>query len=381
MDNWFRLNTIALRVTAPLMIAVAILGGLMASELFCPTVARATEPSRSGLVSQVPLRVGLTIVATFHFRNVDYEPILTVTNIDDKAVNYSLSSDQPQNCPTQGDGESTRRWVGRRTILREDLQRAHAYWQGTKSCVVEPVLIPGKTGFSVSSSVMQELKAKGKTRFSHTYANDVTAHGVLTRIEHEPVPFEVILNDERVQLATIHARWQSYIGDQSIAPDQDYWILDDVNNPLVLYASQGGKPFWGVTKLSFPTNETAARLEQNLSKDGRTVIYGIYFDFASARIREESEPVLKEIADVMTKNPTWRLMVEGHTDNIGGDEANLLLSQRRSAEVRRSLSERYKIAPTRLESAGLGETKPKATNETVEGRALNRRVELVRIGR
>lgn len=197
--------------------------------------------------------------------------------------------------------------------------------------------------------------------------------GVLTRVESEPVPYKVIVNDVQSEIAVVHARWQS---DQR---DREYWILDDVSNPLVLRTSSNGKAFQEVVKLSFPTGDQAVRLERDLSGQGRTVVYGIYFDFASDHIKEESEPELKEIADVMMKNPTWRLAVEGHTDNLGGTEANLQLSQRRAAAVAKALGERYKIRSTRLEPAGFGEMKPKATNETLEGRALNRRVELVRI--
>jgi outer membrane protein OmpA-like peptidoglycan-associated protein len=135
-----------------------------------------------------------------------------------------------------------------------------------------------------------------------------------------------------------------------------------------------------VIRLAFPA-PAAERIEKALREEGRTVVYGIYFDFASDRIKEESEPVLKELAEMLTKNPMWRLTVEGHTDGIGSDEANLLLSQRRAAAVCKALGERYQIVPTRLEPSGFGETRPKATNETLEGRAQNRRVELARIGR
>ncbi len=108
--------------------------------------------------------------------------------------------------------------------------------------------------------------------------------------------------------------------------------------------------------------------------------YGIYFDSASDRIKEESERVLKDIADVMTKNPTWKLSVEGHTDNLGGDTYNVDLAKRRAAAVKQALVEHYKIDEKRLHPAGFGASKPKDTNETLQGRALNRRVELVRIG-
>lgn len=199
--------------------------------------------------------------------------------------------------------------------------------------------------------------------------------GVLTRIKPQAVPFNIILNDEPVKVAAVHARWSSSAG------DREYWILEDVHNPLVLRVSYNGKAFYEVVKLSFPTAERATRLERNLSEQWRAVTYGIYFDFASDGIKEESEPILKQIAELLTKNPAWRLSVEGHTDNLGGNEANLRLSQRRAASVRKALGDHYKIAPARLEPAGIGETRPKATNETAEGRAMNRRVELVRIDR
>jgi outer membrane protein OmpA-like peptidoglycan-associated protein len=107
-------------------------------------------------------------------------------------------------------------------------------------------------------------------------------------------------------------------------------------------------------------------------------VYGIYFDFASDAIRPESEPILKEIADVLARNAEWTLSINGHTDNIGGDTSNLDLSRRRSEAVRKALTERYAIAPARLTTSGYGASQPKATNDTIEGRAQNRRVELIR---
>ncbi|HKF25876.1 MAG TPA: OmpA family protein, partial [Candidatus Acidoferrum sp.] len=76
--------------------------------------------------------------------------------------------------------------------------------------------------------------------------------------------------------------------------------------------------------------------------------------------------------------PEWRLNVEGHTDNVGGDKHNLDLSERRARSVVNALATRYQIPADRLSPSGYGAQKPKASNETVEGRALNRRVELVR---
>ena len=107
-------------------------------------------------------------------------------------------------------------------------------------------------------------------------------------------------------------------------------------------------------------------------------MYGIYFDFGSAAIKPESESVLKEIAAVLTDQPSWKLGIEGHTDNIGGEAENADLSRRRAAAVKDALVSRHKIAANRLTPAGFGESRPKETNDTLEGRARNRLVELVR---
>jgi len=142
-----------------------------------------------------------------------------------------------------------------------------------------------------------------------------------------------------------------------------------------------------VIKLQFPPESTggvaaspmAEKIERDLAKHGRAVVYGIYFDFASDRIKPESQPVLAEIASVLRKNPTWSLSVEGHTDSIGGDAANLDLSKRRAAAVRQALAAQHKIDAKRLDTSGYGASRPKDNNATLEGRARNRRVELVKL--
>ena len=105
-------------------------------------------------------------------------------------------------------------------------------------------------------------------------------------------------------------------------------------------------------------------------------MYGIYFDFNQDTIKPESEPVLKEIAQAIADRPDWKLTIVGYTDNIGGDKYNLDLSQRRSASVKRALVERYHVDGSRLSTAGYGDSSPIDTNDTLEGRARNRRVEL-----
>lgn len=116
-----------------------------------------------------------------------------------------------------------------------------------------------------------------------------------------------------------------------------------------------------------------------LKKHQRIRIYGIHFDYDSARIQPRSEPVIADIAALMRANPTWKFEVSGHTDSDGGAAYNLGLSQRRAQSVVNDLVTRYGIARSRLVAKGYGLARPVATNSTAAGKALNRRVELERL--
>ena len=126
-------------------------------------------------------------------------------------------------------------------------------------------------------------------------------------------------------------------------------------------------------------NAGGRSLYDALSADGRVATQGILFDTGSDRIRPESEPVLRQIGELLRAHAGLRLRVEGHTDDVGADDANLALSARRAAAVRQYLVARLGIDAERLESQGLGETRPVVPNASPEGRQQNRRVELVRL--
>jgi OmpA-OmpF porin, OOP family len=115
-----------------------------------------------------------------------------------------------------------------------------------------------------------------------------------------------------------------------------------------------------------------------LVSDGRVTLQGIYFDTGSDRIRPESSGTLKEIADMLKQHSDLKLIIEGHTDNVGDAAANQTLSEKRAAAVAGALSDTYRIDGSRVTSKGHGASKPAAKNDTPEGRQQNRRVELVR---
>lgn len=121
----------------------------------------------------------------------------------------------------------------------------------------------------------------------------------------------------------------------------------------------------------------ADEMSKAIAAAGRVALYGIFFDFNQAGIKPESKPALEEIAKLLKQEPGLRLHVVGHTDNVGGYEFNLSLSKRRAEAVVGALAQEYGIAAGRLTPNGVAYLAPVAVNTTEEGRAKNRRVELV----
>jgi outer membrane protein OmpA-like peptidoglycan-associated protein len=121
----------------------------------------------------------------------------------------------------------------------------------------------------------------------------------------------------------------------------------------------------------------AAALGSGLKETGHVEVPGIFFDFGKAEIKPESEAALNEVVKLLRANPAWKVWVVGHTDNVGTVESNLTLSGARSAAVVKALTQKG-IAASRLAAHGAGPFAPVAANDTDEGRARNRRVELVR---
>ena len=155
----------------------------------------------------------------------------------------------------------------------------------------------------------------------------------------------------------------------------DMWVLADSTHPLILRVVDGTDVLQTI-RIDLPTKDLA--VEDELKKLCRAELPGIYFAFNSAALDPASEPALAAVGKLLAKHADWTFAIEGHTDNIGGDAANQILSTHRAESVRTALVARYQVAPSRLSSAGFGATRPRESNTTIEGRARNRRVELVR---
>jgi outer membrane protein OmpA-like peptidoglycan-associated protein len=367
-------------VPLPVLVMLAF-GGSTRAESQAPSAA-------------IPICPGLTIVTAISRPEGDYESIKTVTGADEHGITLAYSAQVPT------DHGSLRHWNMRRVVLRRDLGTAalYAHYFHSKGSQT----IPGSTALGVSTAVLRSLKRTGAAELgliaegNHGYPADRSKAPnlydyeetwKLRRVGAGTEPLRVTVNDTMVALPTIHAKG-SYLGDKV-----DFYFLDDEDNPLALQYqfAKGGEVLteaWQlrVVKISYrcagstrtTADERIARLERALREQRRAVIYDLYFDFNSDALREESEPTLQEIAEVLRRNPDWTLSIEGHTDNVASDRYNLELSSRRAVAVKTALGSRFGIAGARLTTAGLGESAPQDRNDTIEGRARNRRVELVR---
>jgi outer membrane protein OmpA-like peptidoglycan-associated protein len=119
-------------------------------------------------------------------------------------------------------------------------------------------------------------------------------------------------------------------------------------------------------------------MAKGIASDGHVALYGILFDTDKTDIKPESAATIAEIAKFLKQGAGVKLYVVGHTDNVGLYDYNMGLSQRRAAAVVTELTTKHGIPAARLKPAGSGPLAPVAPNETEEGRAKNRRVELVK---
>jgi OOP family OmpA-OmpF porin len=123
--------------------------------------------------------------------------------------------------------------------------------------------------------------------------------------------------------------------------------------------------------------EVAEAFAKEIGEKGKVAIYGIHFDTNKTEIKPDSETALKEVSKLLSQNPNLKLYIVGHTDNVGEFSYNMKLSQARAESVVKELTTKYGVASGRVMPYGVGPLSPVASNKTEEGRAKNRRVELI----
>ncbi|MBN1273659.1 MAG: OmpA family protein [Candidatus Aminicenantes bacterium] len=204
--------------------------------------------------------------------------------------------------------------------------------------------------YDIYYQIKEEKKAPGKLQVLRNYENAIKEIGGSTVYEAKNEAWLKVEKDGKIT-----------------------WIYVD--------ARTGGEYALKIVEKKAMVQEVVAdakSLARDISSTGHASVYGIHFDFNKATVKPESEPTLKEISKLLKQNSKLNLYVVGHTDNVGKITYNMQLSLERAKAVVKALGTKYGVAQGRLDPYGVGPLVPVASNETEEGRALNRRVELVK---
>lgn len=336
----------------------------------------------------------------------DYEMVVAITSVGEGGIAHSATFDGKDAAGVQRRGTVTR------VVSAADLATAPVQIFGFH--LDDPPQPTGATALGPSLRVTRDLVQKGTTPYSfRLWVGRETISGTLQRSSRSPVKFPVLLNGRRIELDGILATGQMALGDAK-RPFETV-ILNHPRYPISLRLAygprDGGFPFKPeftreVVRIDFPVPQGgavsdrsaasgtgaagrgagsgaaagatggASGIAEALNRECRAELSGLYFDFNQATLQPQSERALKDIANAL-KSARRRVIVEGHTDNIGSDRYNDDLSARRAATVKAALVRDYGVDETWLTTAGYGERRPIDTNDTLLGRAHNRRVELV----
>jgi outer membrane protein OmpA-like peptidoglycan-associated protein len=170
-----------------------------------------------------------------------------------------------------------------------------------------------------------------------------------------------------------YGSWKNrYLAARLPRREGDVWLALNVVEPEVNMVVVEVKPMEGGL-----ITVDAAALANDIARTGHSAVYGIYFDTGKADVKPESDAGLGEIAKLLKQDAALKLHVVGHTDNVGDLKSNMDLSRRRAEAVVKVLTGKHGIAPDRLDAYGVGPLSPVAANADDDGRARNRRVELV----
>jgi outer membrane protein OmpA-like peptidoglycan-associated protein len=322
---------------------------------------------------RVPLAPGVVFVSALRFPDGDRESLLTFERVSPEGVTHVW-----RYLETRANGDTVRREI-RTEVSAEDLASAPRWLD-----YQEPGRVAGYTTFSLSRAVYQRLESSGTSSFqirSFERPGDANSpvvvwRGTLTRASASPEPFPLLLNGRRVQVPVLRARGEfAYRG--SAPSTLEFWVLADSAHPLLLKITRGANVLQ-TTEVITPEAGGVRLVERDLEAGCRAELPGIYFAFNSAALDPASDSAIASVAAMLARHPNWNVTVEGHTDSVGSAASNKLLSERRVAAVRDRLVNGHRVAGSRVTAAGFGASRPREPNTTIEGRARNRRVELVR---
>jgi outer membrane protein OmpA-like peptidoglycan-associated protein len=361
---------------------------LLLTAIVGPGLAQAPGPP-----ARIPLVTGLVLGSVLHSPLGEREDVIEIRSADATGAHYDWHERTIQ---ANGD---TVEGARKRFVSAADLAGAARFDDVFGPKEQER---PGFTALTLSSAVYRELAGDGSAPFSLMVAPQdarrtavtstaldalftagrVRYKGTLTKVSPAPEPFPLLVDGMRTELPALHVKGAFASGLKRT--DWDLWVLADSAHPLLLKSVLEGDVFQ-VVRADLPDHSVkkgstieSRMIEAELVKRCRIEIPGVYFAFGTAAIDPVSDRALAELAKGLAGHRDWKITVEGHTDSVGTDAANRKLSERRAEAVRARLAQRHEVDTKSWGAVGYGATRPRESNATIEGRARNRRVELVR---
>jgi outer membrane protein OmpA-like peptidoglycan-associated protein len=363
--------------------------------LVLATLTTGVEPGiAQDAAPRIPLVTGLVLGSVLHSPLGEREDVLEIKSADTTGVHYAWHE---RTITSEGD---TTTGFRKRFVRANDLAGAPRF---DDIFGPDEVNRPGFTALTLSSAVFRQLRDAGSASFSmvitplEARANTASSSplsallsplrerykGNLTRVSSAPEPFPLLVNGSRAAVPSLHLHGS--FADGAKRAEWELWVLADSAHPLMLKSVLDDDVFQMV-RADLPAELTARggklsagnHLEDELKASCRIELPGVYFAFGTAAIDPVSDRALGELARALAGHPEWKFTVEGHTDSVGTQAANQSLSRRRAEAVRARLAERHGLDTKTWNAIGYGPNRPKESNATIEGRARNRRVELVR---
>lgn len=347
-------------------------------------------PAKSEPAASIPWVPGLTITTAVAEPDGDYESRKQLESLGAAGWRLLYVADIKD-----ADGQPTT-MNSERLVHPEDLLNARAYRNYFESDVEEDY--PGTTALGASELVLRELHDSGQSPFAlvaedqflqralanlggadrsiMTIASAITASpgrsfkGELQRQSLDTLAVSVNGQVQQLPVLVASGFFTAKNGDRMHA---ELSFLDDAKNPIALQW-RIGETALRVVRIEFPQQKSP--LAETLKAKKRVALPGLYFDFGSSTLRPESLTALPAIAEAVRSAPSG-LALEGHTDNVGADARNQALSLARARSVWAALLAFDPTLGPEPKIVGYGASRPRASNDSLEGRAQNRRVELV----
>jgi len=248
-----------------------------------------------------------------------------------------------------------------------------------KGCIDHPVFPTRMPGYSIANCDTKDFDVFD---FETGKKDKAGVEGRRTKLTYqvedrskEPSGLEVVRNYDNaiksIRGTVLFTDRNRFVNGKIVKDGKEIWAQVEKGNGLI-WLTVVEKAGMAQTIVA-----NADALGNDIKSTGHATVYGIYFDTGKSEVKSESQAALQEVAKVLSSDPGLKLLVVGHTDSVGQLEANMKLSQARAEAVVQALIKRHGVAAPRLKAQGAGPIAPVATNRTEEGRAKNRRVELV----